>query len=73
MADPSTQTLLGQLEGDGFMEQHLGTAATFRLGILQGHTHTDWEPRDPDALRQASEALMRASTARNHQLLDAEP
>ncbi len=64
VSDPSTQALLGQLESEGFSEQHLGTAATFRLGILQGHTHTDWTPQDPEALKQASEAVMRASTAR---------
>lgn len=70
VSDPSTQNLLAQLDREGFMKQHLGTAATFRLGLLQGHTHTDWEPQDPDALRQASEALMRASTARTPQALD---
>lgn len=63
LADPATQALLGQLEGQGFQQQHLGTAATFRLGILQGHTHSDWQAQDPDALIQASEALMRASAA----------
>lgn len=64
VADPATQALLGQLEGEEVDKQHLGTAATFRLGILQGHMYSDWTPRDPEALRQASEAVMRASTAR---------
>lgn len=73
VADPATQALLGQLENEGFDDQHLGTAATFRLGILQGHTHTDWQPRDPEALREASEALLRASAARQPQLLDGSP
>lgn len=73
VADPATQTLLGHLEREGFGEQHLGTAATFRLGILQGHTHTNWQPQDPEALRQASEALLRASAARQPQLLDVAP
>ena len=73
VADPATQALLGQLENEGFDDQHLGTAATFRLGILQGHTHTDWQPRDPEALRRASEALLRASAARQPQGLDGSP
>ncbi|MNR88686.1 hypothetical protein D3C72_196360 [compost metagenome] len=62
IADPSTQALLSQLDREGFDKQHLGTAATFRLGILQGHTHTDWQPEDPESLKQASESLLRAST-----------
>lgn len=72
IADPATRGLLNQFEQEGFMEQHLGTAATFRLGILQGHTHTDWQPEDPESLRKASEAFMRATTARNQPWLDGE-
>ncbi|MNY33668.1 hypothetical protein D3C86_1679550 [compost metagenome] len=70
IADPSTQALLSQLDREGFDKQHLGTAATFRLGILQGHTHTDWQPEDPESLKQASESLLRASTAQTRFLAE---
>lgn len=73
VADPATQALLAQLESEGFAEHPIGTAATFRLGILQGHTHTDWQPQDPEALHQASEALLRASAARQPQLFEGAP
>lgn len=69
VGDPATKALLTQLDQEGFTGQHLGTAATFRLGILQGHTHSDWTPKDPDGLRARAEAVMRASTARSQQLL----
>jgi len=66
MADPALAHLLDRIEREGGDRQHLALAATNRLGLVQGFTYSDWQPQDPQGLRQEASELLRAGSARGY-------
>lgn len=66
MTDPALGHLLDRIEREGGSRQHLALAATNRLGLLQGFTYSDWQPQDPEGLRQEASELLRSGSMRSY-------
>lgn len=70
-ADPALERLLERVEREGGDSQHMALAATHRLGMVQGFTYSDWQPQDPDGLRQEATALLQGSSRRSYEAVTA--
>lgn len=67
VADPAMGRFLERVQREGGDRQHLALAATNRLGLLQGFTYSDWQPKDPEGLRREAAEILRASSARSYE------
>lgn len=67
VADPAMASFLARVEREGGSHQHLALAATNRLGMVQGFTYSDWEPADPEGLRQEAARILQAGSTRGYE------